>query len=53
MVVQNVPEYAWGRAWWVARVVDGQAWFWGAYDDEHRAWEVAIAEGGQVVKNPT
>lgn len=29
--VFNVPEYAMEYPFWVAREVDGERWFWGAY----------------------
>ena len=50
-MVKNIPDYAWGRKWWVVRVVEGARWFYGAYDSEVRAWEVACEVGGEVEYN--
>lgn len=35
--------------WVVARYIDDELWFWGAYHTEERAWEVADEVGGIAV----
>lgn len=50
--VRNVPTYAYNRPWWVAREADGDLWFYGAYDTEARAREVADMVDGLPVENP-
>jgi len=42
--VKNVPAYALrgDRPHWVARMVDGELWFWGAYWDKGDAVEAAL-----------
>jgi hypothetical protein len=34
----------------VARLVDGDWWFYGAWNDAERAYAVAMVENGQVFK---
>lgn len=51
VAVQNVPDYAMNSEWWVVRYDAGFLWFWGAYDDQDRAFEVATVENGMVVNN--
>ena len=48
--VCNVPEYAHKYKYWVVRYSAGYLWYWGAFDDENRALEVANAEDGMVVE---
>lgn len=48
--IKNVPAYAYNHAWWVARSVDGELWFYGAYDTEERAREVAYMINGIIVE---
>lgn len=48
MNIQNMPEYAWEYDFVVARECDGDFWFFGAYETEERAYEVALEVGGQV-----
>ena len=42
--IKNLPNYANDYAYVVARKVDGEWWFWGAYNDHtdaaNAAWEV-------------
>ena len=47
--VNNLPEYAKNYNWLVCRVVDGELWFWGAFKDHDKAFEVAMDVGGVVV----
>ena len=49
MTIQNVPEYAKNYKYIVARRVDGELYFWGAWNDRNKANEVAIEIGGVVV----
>lgn len=49
--VQNVPTYAREHKFWVARIVDSKAWFYGAWDNELRANSIAKEIGGLVVVN--
>lgn len=39
--VYNVPDYANDHDFMVAKYDAGRLWFYGAYDDENRALEVA------------
>jgi len=50
--VRNVPTYAARRRWWVVREVEGDLWFYGAYDTAERAREVADMVDGLPVENP-
>ena len=47
-VIYNVPTYAQDRAYIVARYVDDEYWFWGAYSDQAEADQVAQDIGGTV-----
>ena len=49
--IENVPSYAKEHKFIVARVDDGLLWFWGAFDEECRAKEVADEVDGVVVEN--
>lgn len=50
--VQNVASYAKDYKYIVAMSVDGELWFWGAWNDRDKANEVALELGnGVVVKN--
>lgn len=49
--INNLPEYAKYMSYIVAREVDGEYWFWGAYDNEHMAEQVAYEIDGQVFDN--
>lgn len=49
--INNLKEYAKKHKYIVARRVDGELWFWGAWDDRNKANEVAIEIGGEVVTN--
>lgn len=42
MTINNIPEYATYKLFIVARESDGELWFWGAWDDEDKANEVAL-----------
>lgn len=49
MTVQNVAAYAKNYKYIVARHVDGQLWFWGAWNDRNKANDVAEELGNGVV----
>ena len=51
LTINNQPEYANHYEFIVVRVVDGEYWFWGAYDDGYKAGTVASAIAGVVVHN--
>ena len=48
MKVNNVPEMSKNRKFIVFRVVDGENWFYDAWDDFDRALKLAIEIEGQV-----
>lgn len=49
MNINNIPEYAKNRAFMVCNEIDGELWFWGAYDDRNKANEAAMDIGGVVI----
>lgn len=49
--VNNVAEYAGEDRYWVVRIVDGEAWFYGSWETEKEATKVAKEVGGMVVEN--
>lgn len=49
MKIMNIPEYAAEHNWIVARPVDDEVWFYGAYNDENRARSVAEEINGIVI----
>ena len=51
MMINNLPAYANNYNYLVVRRVDGELWFWGAWDDRNEANRVAIEIGGEVVIN--
>ena len=52
IIIKNLSDYAIKYNYIVASAVDGDLWFYGAWNDEDRAYEVAREIGGVVVKNP-
>lgn len=46
--IKNIPDYASEYPYIVAHEIEGELWFWGAYDDSDRANEVAEKIGGVV-----
>lgn len=48
MKIMNTPAYATKYRYIVARICDGQAWFWGAYNDVDHASKAAAEIGGFV-----
>ena len=51
MTINNMPTYAKDYDYIVVRRVDGQYWFWGAWNDRNRANEVALEIGGITFEN--
>lgn len=51
LVVLNMPEYANDYEFVVAREVDGDYWYWGAYSDGFKAEKAAIEIGGFIIHN--
>lgn len=51
MTINNIPAYAAKHAYIVARKVNGEYWFYGAYDTFNRAMEVAWEVDGIVFDN--
>ena len=50
-MIYNLPDYANEYKYIVARRIDGDLWFWGAWDDRNEANKVALEIGGEVVTN--
>ena len=46
--IKNIPMYAYEHEFVVAREVDGDMWFYGAYDSVEKAENVANEIGGWV-----
>lgn len=51
MKINNLPTYANEYKYIVASRVDGELWFWGAYNDRDKAYSVACEIWGEVVTN--
>lgn len=49
-MINNLPTYAQNFQYVVARIVDNELWFWGAYNNYNKACEVAAEIGGKVIK---
>lgn len=47
----NIPEYAKEKKYVVMREVDGEFYFWGAWDENERANQVASEINGVVICN--
>lgn len=47
-VINNLPAYAYNYRYVVAMLIDGEYWFWGAYNEGSRAEEVAMEEDGEI-----
>ena len=47
----NVPDYAYHYEFVVARQVEDDLWFWGAYSDGFKAEKAACEIGGVVIHN--
>ena len=51
-IIKNLPDYAIHHSYIVASVSSENLWFYGAWDDEDKAYEVAEMIGGVVIENP-
>lgn len=49
MNLMNMPEYANDYEFVVAREIDGDFWFWGAYENGFKADQIAHEIGGVVI----
>lgn len=49
--VNNIPDYARGLKYLVARWCEGEWWFWGAWNDRNKAEEIAQRINGKVFDN--
>lgn len=49
--INNEPNYAKDYEFIVARKVDGEFWFWGAYENGFRAEQAALEINGVVFHN--
>ena len=50
ITINNMPEYAKDYKYIVVTNLDGDLWFWGAYNDRNKANEIALSrENGEVV----
>lgn len=47
--INNFPEYAKEYKYIVVQRIDGELWFWGAWDDRNKANEAALELGNGVV----
>ena len=50
-MLNNCPDYANDYEFVVARLVDGDYWFWGAYSDGFKAEKVALEVDGIIIHN--
>ena len=50
MKINNMPNYAKEHKYIVYRVVDGEAWFWGAYDEVHEAGAAMLDIAGCMIE---
>ena len=52
LIIKNLPEYAIHHTYIVASICDSNLWFYGAWDDEDKAYKVAEVIGGVAIENP-
>ena len=50
ITILNCSDYALTYKYIVARYVEGDWWYYGAWNEANRAYEVAMIEGGQVFR---
>jgi hypothetical protein len=50
-MINNLPDYANEYTYVVATTVDGELWFYGAYNLRSKAFEAASACGGVIIVN--
>lgn len=48
-MINNLPNYANDYRYIVCRRVDGELWFYGAWNDADKANEVALEIGGETI----
>lgn len=48
MLINNISDYAFKRKYVVFRMVNGEAWYYAAWDNYDKALNQALEEGGQV-----
>lgn len=53
LIINNLPNYATEYGYIVASVVNGNLWFYGAWNNADKAYKVARNIGGAVIKNPS
>lgn len=51
MKMMNLPDYAEKYEFWIGREVDGDMWFYGAYETAGKALQVAREIGGELIHN--
>jgi hypothetical protein len=49
-LIKNMPESAKTKKCIVVRRVNGELWYWGAWDDADTANEVALEIGGMTIR---
>ena len=47
--INNEPDYAKNYEYIVARISNGEFWFWGAYETKNRAEEVSHTVNGIII----
>ena len=52
LIIKNLSNYATQYKYIVASAVDGDLWFYGAWNNRGKAYEVARNISGVVIKNP-
>lgn len=50
-MINNLPSYAKDYEFIVVRKVDGGLWFWGAYADHNKAFDVAVEVDGFILES--
>ena len=50
MTIKNIAEYAKTKKYIVAREIDGEYWFFSAWDDANKANAQALEFGGEVFR---
>lgn len=49
MIVKNMADWARSKSFLVIRIVDGEAWFYDAWNDADKAIKQAVEEGAMVI----
>lgn len=52
IIIKNMVYYATDYNYIVASAVNGDLWFYGAWNNKNLAYEAAMEIGGIVIKNP-